>query len=113
MKAALMSRARLLLLTATTALAIGTVAASAETDAERATRCTGQAQIVSQAVDLRASGTDQAATISRLEASDSGIDPKYAPSISVLVGWIYTLPTEQLTPATATAFETQCLGYRP
>lgn len=94
-------------------LALGATAALAETDAERATRCTGQAQIVSQAVDLRAGGSDQSGTIARLEGSDSGIDPKYAPSISVLVGWIYTLPTDQLTPATAAAFETQCLGYRP
>lgn len=113
MKAAAMTRAFALPLIGLTALAISAFAAAAETDAERATRCTGQAQIVSQAVDLRASGTDQSATISRLEASDSGIDPRYAPSISVLVGWIYTLPTDQLTPDTATAFETQCLGYRP
>ena len=85
----------------------------AETDAERAARCTGQANIVSRAVELRADGADQGAATSRLEASDSGIDPKYAPSVSVLVGWIYTLPPEQMTAEVATAFETQCLGYKP
>ncbi len=85
----------------------------AETDAERAARCTGQANIVSRAVELRADGADQGAATSRLEASDSGIDPKYAPSISVLVGWIYTLPVDQLTPETSIAFQTQCLGYKP
>ena len=87
--------------------------ASAESDAERAQRCAGQANIVARAVDLRADGTDQGAALSRLEASDSGIDPKYAPSVSVLVGWIYTLPTDQLTPETSIAFQTQCLGYKP
>ncbi len=85
----------------------------AESDAERAQRCAGQANIVSRAVDLRADGADQGATLARLEASDSGIDPQYAPSIAVLVGWIYTLPTEQLTPETSIAFQTQCLGYKP
>jgi hypothetical protein len=95
------------------ALAFGASEAFAETDAERSTRCEGQTMIVTRAVDLRASGTDQPGTIARLEASDSGIDPKYAPSISVLVGWIYTLPTDQLTAETASAFQTQCLGYRP
>ena len=87
--------------------------AVAETDAERTARCAGQANIVTRAVELRADGADQAAATARLEASDSGIDPKYVPSISVLVGWIYTLPTEQLTPETAIAFQTQCLGYKP
>lgn len=95
------------------ALAFAASDVGAETDAERATRCEGQAAIVARAVDLRAGGADQAGTIVRLEASDSGIDPKYAPSISVLVGWIYTLPTDQLTADTVTAFQTQCLGYRP
>ena len=94
-------------------LALGGSVVHAETDAERAMRCAVQAQIVAQAVDLRAGGTDQTGTMAQLEGSDSGIDPKYAPSISVLVGWIYTLPTEQMTPEVATAFETQCLGYKP
>jgi hypothetical protein len=100
------------LITASLLVVTGTVAI-AETDAERAARCAGQAQIVAQAVDLRAGGTDEAGATSRLEASDSGIDPKYAPSVSVLVGWIYTLPPEQMTAEVATAFETQCLGYKP
>lgn len=96
-----------------TSLTFSASLASAETDAERATRCEGQAMIVTRAVDLRAGGADQPAAIARLEASDSGIDPRYAPSVSVLVGWIYTLPTDQLTADTASAFQTQCLGYRP
>ena len=108
-----MTRAFALTAFSLTALALGASTALAETDAERAIRCAGQAQIVAQAVDLRAGGGDQAGTIARLEAIDSGIDAKYVPSVSVLVGWIYTLPTDQLTAETATAFETQCLGYRP
>jgi hypothetical protein len=91
----------------------GTTPAQAETEAERAARCSGQALIVARAVDLRASGVDQAGATTQLEASDSGIDPKFAPSVSVLVGWIYTLPTDQLTAETATAFQTQCQGYKP
>lgn len=94
-------------------LALAGTSAIAETDAERAARCAGQAQIVARAVDLRAGGSDAEGTTSQLEASDSGIDPKYAPSVSVLVGWIYTLPPEQMTAEVATAFETQCLGYKP
>ena len=103
---------RPLALTTAMLLALGGTA-HAESDAERAARCAGQAQIVARAVQLRADGTDQAGTMTTLEASDSGIDPKYAPSVSVLVGWLYTLPPEQMTPDVATAFETQCLGYKP
>lgn len=104
---------RPLALTTAMLLAFGGTAAIAETDAERAARCAGQARIVASAVELRAAGTDEAGATARLEASDSGIDPKYAPSVSVLVGWLYTLPPEQMTPEVATAFETQCLGYKP
>jgi hypothetical protein len=92
---------------------LGITPALAESDADRAARCAGQALIVARAVDLRAAGTDQTGATAQLEASDSGIDPKYAPSISVLVDWIYTLPTDQLTAETATAFQTQCQGYKP
>jgi hypothetical protein len=94
-------------------LAFGSTAAHAESDAERAARCAGQAQIVARAVSLRAGGSDEGGATAQLEASDSGIDPKYAPSVSILVGWIYTLPTDQMTPEVATAFEAQCLGYKP
>ena len=100
-------------LTTAMLLALGSTAAIAESDAERAARCAGQAQIVARAVDLRAGGTDAAGATAQLEASDSGIDPKYAPSVSVLVGWLYSLPAEQMTAEVATAFETQCLGYKP
>ena len=104
---------RPIVLTTAMLLALGGTAAMAESDAERAARCAGQAQIVARAVDLRAGGADAAATTAQLEGSDSGLDPKYAPSVSVLVGWLYTLPPEQMTPEVATAFETQCLGYKP
>jgi hypothetical protein len=95
------------------ALAMGGTLAHAESDAERNARCAGQAQIVARAVDLRAGGADQNGATEQLEASDSGIDPKYAPSVSVLVGWIYTLPVDQMSPETAIAFQTQCQGYKP
>lgn len=95
------------------AAAFAAPSAQAETEAQRDARCAGQALIVARAVDLRASGADQASATAQLEGSDSGIDPKYAPSVSVLVGWIYTLPTDQLTAETATAFQTQCQGFKP
>ena len=108
-----MMRAIVLSTLTLTGFALGATSASAETDAERAARCTGQAQIVSSAVALRSGGADQNGALARLEGSDSGIDPKYAPSISVLVGWVYSLPADQMTAETAAAFETQCLGYKP
>jgi hypothetical protein len=108
-----MMRALVLSTLSLTGFAFGATSATAETDAERAARCAGQAQIVSGAVDLRRGGADEGSALARLEGSDSGIDPKYAPSISVLVGWIYSLHADQMTAETATAFETQCLGYKP
>ena len=99
--------------TALWATAFGAPDAQAETEADRNARCAGQALIVARAVDLRASGADQPGATAQLEASDSGIDPKYAPSVAVLVGWIYTLPTDQLTAETARAFQTQCQGFKP
>jgi len=94
-------------------LALGPTAVLAESDADRAARCAGQSQIVLRAVELRGDGSDQNGAVARLEGSDSGVDPKYAPSISVLVGWIYSLPADQMTAETAAAFQTQCLGYKP
>ena len=108
-----MMRPHILTTAALLGLTLSSPAALAETAAERAARCAGQAWIVGRAVDLRVQGTEESRAASSIGASDSGLDPKYAPGVTVLVGWVYSLPKDQLTAEAATAFEAQCLAYTP
>ncbi len=92
-------------------LALLAGAASAETEAQKAERCAAQADIVTQAVDARAQGRDAPGTKEMLTAADSRVPARYAPGITPLVEWVFTLPQDQLTLDVGGAFEKQCLEF--
>lgn len=87
--------------------------AQAETATERAARCESQSQIVAQAVSLRAEGKRENRAIRDITKARADLDTPYTDAISPLVGWIYTLPADQLTDAPRTEFLTACAGYKP
>jgi len=98
-------------LTVSCGLAVLAGAASAETAAQKAERCAAQADIVTSAVDARQEGRDAQATKAMMEAADSGIPARYAPGITPLVEWVFTLPEDQLALDVGGAFEKQCLDF--
>lgn len=99
------------LLTLSCGLALLAGAASAETAAQKAERCSAQADIVARAVEAREQGRDLSATKAMLEAADSGVPARYTPGIMPLVEWVFTLPQDQLALDVSGAFEKQCLDF--
>jgi len=85
--------------------------ALAETTEEKADRCGAQKGIVDLAVVQRGLGADAKAVEKDLTKGENAVDEKYAPSVSPLVEWVFTLPEEQLVPEVGEAFETSCLAY--
>ncbi|MEI4261111.1 DNA primase [Roseovarius sp. D0-M9] len=70
--------------------------------------CAATAEIVADAVVMRADGASQKATAKALASSD--IEAKYADAVAPLVDWVYTLPQEHLTDETAGTFNDACLA---
>lgn len=87
-----------------------TVVAIAETEEARKERCAAQSGIVVKALAIRADGTEEVPAMQVL-AEDTDIDPKYAPAIPALVGWVYDLTDEQREADVAAEFQTACEGY--
>lgn len=87
--------------------------ALAETAAERRARCDSQSQIVAQAVTLRGEGKRENRAIRDITKARAELDTPYTAAISPLVGWVYTLPADQLNETTASEFLTACSGYKP
>lgn len=94
------------------ALIVSTASSAfAEGKGARKKRCAAQTEIVSQSVELRLGDkteTDANTTI----FEEGGIAKKYAPSISLLVGYIYTLERADLGPNIVEAFHDQCLAHK-
>lgn len=87
--------------------------ASAETAAERKARCAAQAEIVQQAVTLRAEGKRENGTIRTITRTRKGLAAPYTEAISPLTGWVYTLSDAQLRGDVAGEFRSACEGYKP
>ena len=98
-----------LFLSAILALAVA-FPALAETRKERAARCAAQADIVAQAVEMRRKMKSEKKVRAALGQT---IDAKYAPSITPLVGFVFTLPRKDLKSDVAGAFTKQCEAYKP
>jgi len=98
-------------LTFSCGLAVMAGAACAETEAQKAERCAAQADIVTQAVTAREEGRDMSAVKATLSGKDSSVPSKYAPGITPLVEWVFTLPEDQLELDVGSAFEKQCLDF--
>ncbi|WP_232796497.1 hypothetical protein [Roseovarius salinarum] len=92
-------------------LMLAPLAAVAETAEERAARCAAQADLVSEAVVLRSDGADKTRAVERIKAGDNAAAERYPSTVSVLVGWVYTLPDDQLTADAASAFEKSCVAF--
>lgn len=87
--------------------------ALSETKAERAARCAAQAEIVSQAVTLRAEGKRENRAIRDINRARADLDTPYSEAISPLVGWVFSLSDAQLETDVAGEFRTACDGYKP
>lgn len=97
------------ILVAALALAIATPAL-AETQKQRDKRCDAQSQIVGQAVELRLKRRSEAKAKAAIIET---VDAKLANSVPVLVGYIYTLPRQELKTDVKGAFIAQCKAYQP
>ena len=84
--------------------------ALAETDAQRAERCAAQAQIVGQAVEMRKKRQSETKVKDSLLAE---VDAKLAPSVPLLVGYVFTLNRKDLKLDVAASFAEQCTAYNP
>ncbi len=67
--------------------------ALAETDKERAARCAAQTEIAAQAVEMRQKRRSEARTKKTILEST---DERLAPSVPLLVGFVYTLHRSDL-----------------
>jgi len=91
-------------LIATTALP-----ALAETRKQRETRCAAQSEIVAQAIEMRQKRKSEAKT---KEAILETLDASLAPSVPILVGYVYTLNRKDLKQDIPGAFKTQCSEFK-
>ena len=82
----------------------------AETRKKRAKRCAAQAEIVGQAVELRQKRRSEKKTKETILAET---DEALAPSVPLLVGYVYTLNRKDLKLDVRGAFEEQCNAYKP
>ncbi len=84
--------------------------AFAESRKQRIARCAAQADIVGQAVEMRQKRKSEKKVKAALAET---VEAKYAPSIPMLVGWVYTLNRKDLTPEIKGEFQDQCAAYKP
>ncbi|MFX0543190.1 hypothetical protein ACEWPM_015870 [Roseovarius sp. S4756] len=70
--------------------------------------CAATAAIVADAVSMRADGTSQEAAAKGLQSGN--VAEKYKDAVAPLVGWVYTLPQDQLTDEAASAYHDACLA---
>lgn len=95
----------------TAALILATAApALAETRKQRKKRCLAQSEIVAQAVEMRLKKKSEAKTKAALL---DGADKKIAPSVPILVGYVYTLAPKDLKADVPAAFKEQCSAFKP
>ena len=100
---------RLLILSS--GLALSGVAASAETDAQKAERCAEQGAIATRIVAARQDGAAAQEATSALTSADSGVAARFRPTVAPLVEWIYSLPEAQLSADIGAALEQQCMAF--
>ena len=84
--------------------------ALAETKRQRIKRCTVQAEIVGQAVEMRQKRRSEKKVKAALLED---IDEAFAPSVPLLVGYVFTLNRKDLKQDIQGAFQEQCAGYKP
>ncbi|UYV38648.1 hypothetical protein N4R57_06255 [Rhodobacteraceae bacterium D3-12] len=97
------------LIAAALILAIATPAL-AETKRQREKRCTAQSELVAQAVEMRSKRKSEAKTkAALLETADESL----APSVPILVGYVYTLNRKDLKADIPKAFREQCSAFKP
>ncbi len=72
--------------------------------------CTITADIAGAAASERAAGEDQAKTTEAITADLEGQEANYAPAVEHIVGWVWTLPEDQLTDEVGPAYKTACLA---
>lgn len=89
------------------------VLAYAETAAERQARCDSQAEIVAQALTLRAEGKRENRAIRDITKARAALETPYTAAVSVLVGWVYALPADQTDEAVTSEFIASCTAYAP
>lgn len=82
----------------------------AETKQEKAARCAAQSDIVDALTEERRAGKREKRAIRTVSKAR---DASEAQAITVLAGWVYTLPDAQLAEDVKGAFNTACLGYKP
>ena len=82
--------------------------ALAETKKQRETRCAAQSEIVAQAIEMRKKRTPEAKA---KQAILEGLDAKLAPSVPILVGYVYTLHRKDLDHDVPGAFQQQCTDF--
>ena len=77
---------------------------------DKAELCSVSAEIAGLAVEQRVSQTGQAGAISSITQALDGSKAGYAAAVEPIVGWVYTLPEDQLTEEVATAYQAACLA---
>ncbi len=97
------------LLFATALITVTALPALAETDKKREARCAAQSEIVAQAVEMRQKRKSEAKV---KEAILEGVDEKLAPSVPILVGYVYTLHRKDLKEDISGAFKQQCSDFK-
>ncbi len=83
--------------------------ASAETDKQRQARCAAQSGIVAQAIEMRKENTPEAEA---QQAILDGMDEKLAPSVPILVGYVYSLESDAMQQDITGAFKQQCADFK-
>lgn len=94
-----------------TSVTLAPATLSAETEEERITRCTGQAQIVTLAVEKRQELKSAKKAVRQIRRAEGIKDTDFEGHVDLLVNWVYSLPAEQLGPEATTAFEAACSEY--
>lgn len=84
--------------------------AHAESTKARKARCAAQGEIVSQAVEMRKKRKSEATVKETILAE---VEEAYAPSVPLLVGWVYTLNRRDLKADVTGDFTKQCNAFKP
>lgn len=84
--------------------------AFSETEQDRAERCAAQSEIVAQAVEMRQKRRSEARTKAAILDTT---DDRLAPSVPLLVGFVYTLNRKDLKLDVTGSFLEQCTAYKP
>lgn len=92
-------------------LILSAPAAQAETDEEKAARCSQQAALIGGLVAQRSDGASVQDAIPAVREAHADMDDRYVALVPVLADWVYSLPQEQLGAGVADSFEAACVGY--